>query len=138
MDYLEHPDSRHMTLEKVEEHIPQWYQDWQEEKRQFQIHEGLRPDERKEAAEAKESQESVGRTGTGDAPPFAKPDSGAPVEARSAIKENAREEQVPLALDTLIPKRERMKTAGRKPEGARITRVEDLFADQVPVGEEKL
>ena len=138
MDYLEHPDSRHMTLEKVEEHIPQWYQAWQEEKRQFQIHEERRPDTRREAVGKKESLESAERTGTGDASPFAKTDSGAPVEARSAIKENAREEQIPLALDTPIPKRERMKTAGRKPEGARITRVEDLFADQTPVGEENL
>ena len=140
MDYLEHPDSRHMTLEKVEEHIPQWYQEWQEEKRQFQIHEERRPDERKEAAGAKESQESAGRTDTGDAPPFAEPDLEKPVGEgeETPIKENTKEEQIPLALDTPIPKRERMKMAGRKPEGARITRVEDLFADQTPVGEENL
>ena len=53
-------------------------------------------------------------------------------------KDSTKEEQIPLALDTPIQKRERMKMAGRKPEGARITRVEDLFADQTPAEEENL
>ena len=138
MDYLEHPDSRHMTLEKVEEHIPQWYQAWQEEKRQFQIHEGRGTSGRKEAAGRKEPPESAERTDTGDTSAFVEPDLEKPVQEEPPMKENAGEGQVPLALDTPIQKRERMKTAGRKPEGARITRVEDLFADQTPVGEENL
>ncbi len=140
MDYLEHPDSRHMTLEKVEEHIPQWYQEWQEEKRQFQIHEERRPDTRREAVGIKESLESEAKTGIRDTLPFAEPDLEKPVGEgeETPIKENIKGEQIPLALDTPIQKRERMKTAGRKPEGARITRVEDLFADQAPVGEENL
>ena len=137
LDYLEHPDSRHMTLEKVEEHIPQWYQEWQEEKRQFQIHEGRGTNGRKEAEETKGSLESAAGTGIRDTSPFVEPDLEKPVGEgeETPIKENIKEEQIPLALDTPIQKRERMKTAGRKPEGARITRVEDLFADQTPVGE---
>lgn len=35
MDYLEHPDSKYLTMEKVEAHIPDWYQKSQEEKEQF-------------------------------------------------------------------------------------------------------
>ncbi len=140
MDYLEHPDSRHMTLEKVEEHIPQWYQEWQEGKRQFQIHEGRSTNGRKEAEETKGSLESAAGTGIRDTSPFMEPDLEKPVGEgeETPIKENIKEEQIPLALDTPIQKRERMKTAGRKPEGVRITRVEDLFADQTPVGEEDL
>ena len=30
MDYLEHPDSQYMKLEKVEEHIPEWFKDWKQ------------------------------------------------------------------------------------------------------------
>ena len=37
-------------------------------------------------------------------------------------------ETQPLAIDTPMKKRERMKAAERKPEGVRITKVEDLFA----------
>ena len=38
MDYLEHPDAQYMKLEKVEEHVPEWFEKWQKEKRDFQIH----------------------------------------------------------------------------------------------------
>ena len=38
MDYLEHPDAQYMKLEKVEEHVPEWFEKWQKEKCDFQIH----------------------------------------------------------------------------------------------------
>lgn len=31
MDYTQHPDAKRLRMEKVEEHIPEWYQRWQEE-----------------------------------------------------------------------------------------------------------
>jgi Type IV secretory pathway, VirD4 components len=121
MDYLEHPDSRQMTLEKVEEHIPKWYQEWQEEKQQFQIYgekETMEVQETAEDAEKEDikatefSQESVFREENGR------------VEAQGKAAETE-----PLAVDTPMKKRERMKAAERKPEGVRITKVEDLFAN---------
>ncbi len=39
MDYLEHPDSKYLAMEKVEAHIPDWYRKSQEEKEQFQVFE---------------------------------------------------------------------------------------------------
>ena len=35
---MEHPDAQHMKLEKVEEHVPEWFEKWQKEKCDFQIH----------------------------------------------------------------------------------------------------
>ena len=88
----------------------------------------------------KESLESEAKTGIRDTSPFVEPDLEKPVGNGEVTptKDSTKEEQIPLALDTPIQKRERMKMAGRKPEGARITRVEDLFADQTPAEEENL
>lgn len=36
MDYTEHPDSRHLKLEKTEDFIPEWYQKMQKEKISFE------------------------------------------------------------------------------------------------------
>lgn len=47
-----------------------------------------------------------------------------PVNGRTA-----EESEPPLAVDTPVRKRERVKPAGKQQDGARITRVEDLFAD---------
>lgn len=44
MDYLEHPDSQYMKLEKVEEHIPEWFKDWKQEKQNFKIYAEKKPD----------------------------------------------------------------------------------------------
>ena len=44
MDYLEHPDSQYMKLEKVEEHIPEWFKDWKQEKQNFKIYAEREPD----------------------------------------------------------------------------------------------
>lgn len=44
MDYLEHPDSQYMILEKVEEHIPEWFKDWKQEKQNFKIYAEKEPD----------------------------------------------------------------------------------------------
>lgn len=44
MDYLEHPDSQYMKLEKVEEHIPEWFKDWKQEKQNFKIYAEKGPD----------------------------------------------------------------------------------------------
>lgn len=121
MDYLEHPDSRHMTLEKVEEHIPKWYQKWQEEKQQFQIYE-----EAKGKAEG-ETQEDIGREDIQESlfnrkPVFER-------ETEKSTEAAAEATQEPLALDTPMKKRERMKTTEKKQAEMRITKVEDLFAD---------
>lgn len=34
MDYTQHPDAKRLRMEKVEEHIPEWYQQWKEEQQQ--------------------------------------------------------------------------------------------------------
>lgn len=44
MDYLEHPDSQYMKLEKVEEHIPEWFKNWKREKQNFKIYAEKEPD----------------------------------------------------------------------------------------------
>lgn len=44
MDYLEHPDSQYMKLEKVEEDIPEWFKDWKQEKQNFKIYAEKEPD----------------------------------------------------------------------------------------------
>lgn len=44
MDYLEHPDSQYMKLEKVEEHISEWFKDWKQEKQNFKIYAEKEPD----------------------------------------------------------------------------------------------
>ncbi len=121
MDYLEHPDSKHMTLEKVEEHIPEWYQKWQEEKQQFQIYEEAK------GKAAGETQEDVGREDIQESlfnrEPVFERETERPADAV------AEETQEPLALDTPMKKRERMKTSEKKKTEMRITKVEDLFAD---------
>ncbi len=121
MDYLEHPDSKHMTLEKVEEHIPEWYQKWQEEKQQFQIYEEAK------GKAAGETQEDVGRGDIQESlfnrEPVFERETERPTDAA------AEETQEPLALDTPMKKRERMKTSEKKKTEMRITKVEDLFAD---------
>lgn len=45
MDYLEHPDASKLKMEKVKDHIPQWYREWEKEKHQFQIFEETAPQE---------------------------------------------------------------------------------------------
>lgn len=122
MDYMEHPDSRYMTLEKVEEHIPKWYQEWQEEKQQFQIH------EERETKESRESTEAVWKEDIREA------ESSRESIFKEKMEEPANEaavgeESEPLAVDTPIKKSERGKAADKKPKGTRITKVEDLFAD---------
>lgn len=37
MDYTEHIDAKNLKMEKVEEHIPEWYQKWEQEKKQSSI-----------------------------------------------------------------------------------------------------
>ena len=142
MDYLEHPDSKHLTLEKVEAHIPDWYQKSQEEKKQFQI---LEERERAEPGETKEMdgaveettlsqgivlQENFPETAISEECGLAgfKEVSGG--EIKEPVNERTAEEpEPPLAVDTPVKKRERVKPAGKQQDRARITRVEELFAD---------
>lgn len=37
MDYTEHVDAKKLKLEKVEEHIPEWYHKWEQERKQFSM-----------------------------------------------------------------------------------------------------
>ncbi len=147
MDYLEHPDSKHLVLEKVEAHIPDWYQKSQEEKKQFQI---LKERERTEPGEAKEMDGDgpVGETTLSQELVFQENFlgntiseeyglSGLKEASEGEIKEpangkTAEEPEQPLAADTPVKKRERIKPAERKQEGTRITKVEELFADHTP------
>lgn len=121
MDYLEHPDSKHMTLEKVEEHIPEWYQKWQEEKQQFQIYEEAK------GKAAGEIQEDVRREDIQES--LFNRESVFERETERPTDAAAEETQEPLVLDTPMKKRERMKTSEKKKTEMRITKVEDLFAD---------
>ncbi len=124
MDYLEHPDSRHMTLEKVEEHIPKWYQKWQEEKQQFQIYEDAK---REAAGETREDirRENIKESLFNREPAFER-------DTKESTEAAAEATQEPLALDTPMKKRERMKMPEKKQAEMRITKVEDLFADHTP------
>ncbi len=153
MDYLEHPDSKHLTLEKVEAHTPDWYQKCQEEKKQFQIFEER---ERAESAEAEKMSgvESVGETILSQEVVFAKNFLETSISSESdlsvlseaseekmkePVNERITEEPVPpLAVDTPVKKRERIKPAGKQQDGARITRVEELFADYTSGRKEEL
>ena len=150
MDYLEHPDSNYLTLEKVEAHIPDWYQKEQEEKKQFQIFEER---ERAESRDAKEiaGNEPVEETVLSQEIVFEEnfPENAVSAESdRSVLKEESKEEFVketaakepepPLAVDTPVKKRERIKPTGKQQEGARITKVEELFADHTSGRKEEL
>ena len=72
MDYTEHPDAKHLKLEKTNEHIPKWYREMEAEKNQFQILEQEREEverfERKQAEESREEQESEPLTLQGEPP----------------------------------------------------------------------
>lgn len=72
MDYTEHPDAKHLKLEKTNEHIPKWYREMEAEKNQFQILEQEREEverfERKQAEESREEQESEPLTLQGESP----------------------------------------------------------------------
>lgn len=151
MDYLEHPDSQYLTLEKVEAHIPNWYQKQQEEKKQFQIFEER---ERAEPGETKEMgglveettlsqeivlQENFPETAISeeyDLSGFKEVSGG---EIKEPVNERTAEEpEPPLVVDTPVKKRERIKPAGKQQEGARITKVEELFADHTSGRKEEL
>ena len=72
MDYTEHPDAKHLKLEKTNEHIPKWYREMEAEKNQFQIleqeREAVERFERKQAEESREEQESEPLTLQGESP----------------------------------------------------------------------
>ena len=150
MDYLEHPDSNYLTLEKVEAHIPDWYQKQREEKKQFQIFEER---ERTDSRDTKEiaGNEPVEETVLSQEIVFEENFTENAVSAesdRSVLKEESKEEFVketaakesepPLAVDTPVKKRERIKPTGKQQEGARITKVEELFADHTSGRKEEL
>ncbi len=149
MDYLEHPDSKYLTLEKVEAHVPDWYQKNQEEKEKFQVFEEKEAEE-SEGAERFDGSEDRKET------PFSKEDvwkesfcedTVSPdnifLNTKEVTEESARDaaagkSEAPLAVDTPVKKRERIKPAEKKQEGARITKVEELFADHTAGGKEEL
>ena len=63
MDYTEHPDAQHLTMEKVEAHIPEWYQQWQKEQEtckdltyMAEMHNGLGETEEQNCPQEKEVQ----------------------------------------------------------------------------------
>ena len=140
MDYLEHPDSQYLTMEKVEAHVPDWYQKCQEEKEQFQV---FKEKELKES----ETTESLGRSEERKEMDSAQEDIWKGTFGKEAVspqnrffhsKEEGREaangtifeeSEPPLAVDTSVKKRERRKPAEKRLEGAHITKVEELFAD---------
>lgn len=72
MDYTEHPDAKHLKLEKTNEHIPKWYREMEAEKNQFQIleqeREAVERFERKQAEESREEQETEPLTLQGEPP----------------------------------------------------------------------
>lgn len=120
MDYLEHPDAKQMTLEKVEAHIPKWYQKVQEEKQNFQIY------EEKKQTEEKESLDATWKEELRENHSYEEADRKEEWENREEAEEKEAE---PLFIDTPMKKKERRKKAEQKPEGPRITKVEELFAD---------
>lgn len=95
MDYTEHVDAKKLRMEKVEEHIPDWYRKWEQEKMQFCMQDHSdKEQERREEAESD-------------------------MEAENTVKEDV------LAVDTMIPKKE--KRSSRKNNGRTVMKVEDLF-----------
>lgn len=146
MDYLEHPDSKYLTLEKVEAHIPDWYRKSQEEKEQFQVFEERKGKEsgetgklaENEIAEGILSSREVSHQGNirDDVRAAEFEFSGLKDISEEDFEEHAesrtvKEPEPPLAVDTPVKKRDRGKHAEKKQGGARITKVEDLFADPV-------
>lgn len=153
MDYLEHPDSKYLTLEKVEAHIPDWYRKSQEEKEQFQVFEERRRKESGETGELAENEIAEGILPSrevslqgnirGDVRAAESEFSGLKDISEEDFEEHAegrtfKEPEPPLAVDTPVKKRDRGKPAEKKREGARITKVEDLFADPVSGRKEEL
>lgn len=98
MDYTEHVDAKKLRMEKVEEHIPDWYRKWEQEKMQFCMRDHSdKEQERREEAESD-------------------------MEAENTVKEDV------LAVDTMIPKKE--KRSSRKNNGRTVMKVEDLFSQK--------
>lgn len=98
MDYTEHVDAKKLRMEKVEEHIPDWYRKWEQEKMQFCMQDHSdKEQERREEAESD-------------------------MEAENTVKEDV------LAVDTMIPKKE--KRSSRKNNGRTVMKVEDLFSQK--------
>ena len=86
MDYLEHPDASKLKMEKVKEHIPEWYKEWEKEKQQFKIIEEM---------EQRETEEK---------------------ENICTRREERPEDSTPLMVDTDIRKKENMpKQQNQKP-----------------------
>lgn len=103
MDYTLHPDAKRLVMEKVEEHIPLWYQQWQSEQQKSEAPMDL-PGNGQKNTDTDKMQE----------------------------QQEERADSPPLTLDTEVKKADRKYAAGGKGEegGKKITRVEDLFMDQ--------
>ena len=153
MDYLEHPDSKYLAMEKVEAHIPDWYQKSQEEKEQFQVFEERKRKESGETGELAENEIAEGILPSQEVSlqENIRGDARAAESEFSGLKDISEEDpdgyaegrtvkdpEPPLAVDTPVKKRDRGKPAEKKREGARITKVEELFADPVSGRKEEL
>lgn len=147
MDYLEHPDSKYLTMEKVEAHIPDWYQKSQEEKEQFQVFEEMdtKESERteslggsKEWKETDSSLQGVWKESFHEDTQSPKNRFSHPKKEEDADDTITEGSEPPLAVDTPVKKRERGKPGEKRPEGARITKVEELFKDQASGRKEEL
>lgn len=88
MDYTEHPDAGKLKMEKVEAHIPDWFREWEKEKRSFQVYgEQKLPDrdgaEKIQAGEEKETPLLVNAEWKREKPP--KKQGGTPKEAERGV-----------------------------------------------------
>lgn len=147
MDYLEHPDSKYLTMEKVEAHIPDWYQKSQEEKEQFQVFEEMdtKESERTESLGGSKEWKETDSSLQGVWKESFREDTQSPENRFSHPKKEEDADDTitegsepPLAVDTPVKKRERGKPGEKRPEGARITKVEELFKDQASGRKEEL
>lgn len=98
-DYSQHPDAKHLVMEKVEEHTPEWYQPWIDS-----------------------MQETVSR-------PVQKDEEVEKDEMLTDEKEKRGEnESPPLMLDVEVKRKEKRVVSGSRGNGeGKITKVDDLF-----------
>lgn len=98
MDYMEHPDASKLKMEKVDAHIPEWYQEWEKEKQQFQVYD-------EQATQYDDIENEWGRR-----------------------KRAQQEEYVPLRMDTVPNKNSNIQKEMERIEQEKgVMKVEDLF-----------
>lgn len=99
MDYTQHPDAKRLRMEKVEEHIPEWYQQWQEEQQQ--------------------TKDSMAQTESGQVAAV----------TEECEKQPEEMDTPPLMLDMEVKRTDKKMNRTKTEESKKtITKVEDLFA----------